>query len=124
MQTVSKLENMICSLGQSISSHPGFMWTGSGFEVLHADWPAYPRVHGVKSALNSLAEFPHDTKFFKIDKIDNCTLFVAGPKPEKDRFNQKYFHVAIWDEDLRICVSEKYIDGINEDLEFSVDILN
>src|SRR5262249_35060443 len=55
-----------------------------GFEILHADWPAYPRGHGIRSTLNALAEYPRNTRFFPIDNIDQCTLFAVGEKPKQD----------------------------------------
>lgn len=88
------------SLASHFLDHPGFMWSGGGFEVLHANWPAYPTGHGIESALSVLADFPSNTEFFAIDNIDQCTLFVAGKMTEGNELDKNLFHVALWDEDL------------------------
>jgi hypothetical protein len=109
------LPDAIASLRQIFASHPGFMWTDSGFEVLHADWPAYPRGHGIATALTALAEYPRGTKFFPIDKIDQCTLFVIGDKPKENPLGSQHLHVAIWDDDLRGCASAQFVEGVRDE---------
>jgi hypothetical protein len=94
------------------------MWTETGFQVLHAKWPAYPKAHGVRTALTVLAEFPRKTRFFPIDNIDRCSLFVVGDKPKGDAFAAEHLHVAVWDDDLRECMSRGYIEGVREDGEY------
>lgn len=106
------LDDAIASLGRSFESHPGFMWTDAGFEVLHADWPAYPRGHGIAVTLGSVAEYPLGTQFFPIDNIDECTLFAVGEKPKQARNNRQLLHLAAWDDDLRACASARYVAGI------------
>ncbi len=85
------------------------MLTESGFEVLHADWPAYPRGHGLGAFLATLAEFPANTQFFPVDSIDQCSLFVVGGKPERDVYSKKYLHIALWDEDIREAARRDYV---------------
>ncbi|HLY20848.1 MAG TPA: hypothetical protein VKT83_00105 [bacterium] len=83
--------------------HPGFMQYEFGLEVLHADWPVYPAGRGWETALGTLGVFPSDWRFFHIDEIDQCTLFVCaryGTKFPKAPFDLDFFHVAVWDEDL------------------------
>ncbi|MBI3611154.1 MAG: hypothetical protein HY204_10705 [Nitrospirae bacterium] len=107
-QAAVSLGDVIDTLGRSFASHPGFMWTGSRFEILHADWPAYPRGHGITITLRVLAEYPRDTEFFSIDSIDQCTLFAVGEKPKQDPYGLQHLHVAVWDDDLRACASAGY----------------
>lgn len=108
-------EETIATLGRSFSTHPGFMWTDTGFEILHADWPAYPRGHGATVTLRVLAEYPRETRFFPIDNIDRCTLFVVGEKPKETPHGPQHLHVAVWDDDLRACTSARYIEGVRDD---------
>src|SRR2546422_3952053 len=88
--SVVSLEETISLLGQSFASHPGFMWTDAGFEILHADWPAYPRGHGIRTTLSALAEYPGNTRFFPIDNIDQCTLFAVNEKPKQDPYGVQH----------------------------------
>jgi len=113
-----ELEKAIDLLASSFTDHPGFMWTNTGFEVLHADWPAYPNGHGYKQVLAALADFPADTNFYPVDNIDRCTLFVAGKMPKKDPYHKDLYHVAIWDEDLRECASREFIEGVGIGREY------
>lgn len=100
--------------------HPGFMHYDQGgilFEVLHADWPVYPKGHGWRLALQSLAVFPTDVHFEKIDDIDRCFLLVAvgsGPSlvPRGDLYDPKWFHVAVWHEDALELDRRGLIEGI------------
>src|SRR5262245_29297320 len=93
-------DDPVLALENVFANHPGFMRCEAGFVVLHADWPAYPLGHGLRPSIASLAEYPAKTRFWPIDRIDQCTLFVAGDVPKKDPYNEGLFHVAIWDEDL------------------------
>ncbi len=117
-QPVISLEDAIDTLGRSFAGHPGFMWTDFAFEILHADWPAYPRGHGITITLSALAEYPRDTEFFPIDNIDQCTLFAVGEKPKQDPLGPQHLHVALWDDDLRACASGAYVEGVRDDNEF------
>ncbi len=117
-QSVVSLEDTIATLGRSFASHPGFMWTEVGFEILHADWPAYPRGHGITITLSALAEYPRETRFFPVDNIDQCTLFVVGEKPKEAPYGPQHLHVAVWDDDLRACASAGYVEGVRDEDEF------
>jgi len=97
---------------KTLIEHPGFQWTHSGFQVLHADWPAYPSGHGVRAALAALSDFPDDIDFFPIDRIDNCTLFVVGTV-KGDEFSKNHFHVALEDNDIRELARSGYISGVS-----------
>ncbi len=116
----SEWDRIIHSLAATLADHPGFMLTAGGFEVLHADWPAYPQGHGVRTALANLGEFPADTTFFAVDRIDQCTLFVVGSVLPKDPYNRTHYHLAIWDEDLRTCLDRGFIEGPSIDSDGSI----
>jgi len=45
-ETGDEWDTTIRSIAVKLSDHPGFMWAAGSFEVLHADWPAYP--HGLQ----------------------------------------------------------------------------
>lgn len=112
------LDDLVQILAEDFSTHPGFMSAPGGFEVLHADWPAYPPGHGVSVALRVLAEFPPGTPLYRIDEIDRCSLFVVGRKPNKDPNNPQFLHVALWDDDLAFCAKRGFIAGVEDDGEF------
>jgi len=99
-------------LAAAFSHHPGFMWTASGFEVLHADWPAYPIAHGVRAALYTLADYPPATRFYSVDNIDACSLFSVNRKLQTKARNPEHLWVAVWDEDLRELSGSGFIDGV------------
>ena len=90
------------------------MWTEVGFEVLHADWPAYPLGRGYKAALAVLSDYPQGTSFYPLDSIDMCTLFLAGDQPDKDPLSRNRLHVAIWDDDLRECSRMGFLEGLTD----------
>lgn len=94
--------DIVAHMARSFSDHPGFLITDHGFEVLHANWPAYPKGHGLDAALLSLSDYPDDTEFYSVDSIDHCTLFLVDKKPERghDIYSAQSLHVAIWDEDV------------------------
>lgn len=112
------LEEMVETLAHNFLSHPGFMWTPAGFDLLHADWPAYPLGHGLRPALQSLGEFPVGTRFYQLDKIDQSTLFIVGRKPVKDAFAPHFLHLAVWDADIRECSRRGFVDGVEDDGTF------
>lgn len=103
----------------SIYEHPGFMIYDDGnFEVMHADWPVYPAGHGWRVALQSLAIFPSKVNFRQIGDIDQCYLFVAagtgpGLEPKGDLRDAKWFHVAVWYDDLFELHKRGMISGIS-----------
>jgi hypothetical protein len=111
---LSEINALINTFATDAIKHPGFMWTPSGFQVLHADWPAYPRGSGLFVTLKTLSEYPKGTEFYNIDNIDQCTLFVVGQLPAKDKFSSNYLHIALWDEDLRDCQNRSFITGVEE----------
>ena len=48
-----------------------------------------------------LGSFPKGTRFKRIDDIDECALLLAlGYKEYEDPYDERAFHVAIWNEDL------------------------
>lgn len=115
------LGELILQLAEHFNSQPGFMWSTSGLEVLHADWPAYPRGHGVRWALETLSQFPTETVFDVEDRIDECTLFVVR---RGTRDARTAIHLAVWDEDLRACAVRRWLAGISEHgpaIEFSTN---
>jgi hypothetical protein len=95
--------------------HPGLMWNIDGsFEILHADWPVYPPGHGWLKALEVLGSYPKDTIFMEIDSIDLCKLFIVSRNEKiEDVYNEKHFHIAIWDEDLLELSQQQMITGVD-----------
>src|SRR5262245_60340752 len=112
------LDNVIQSLAEHFSTHPGFMWTTGGFEVLHADWPAYPPGHGIRITLRVLTAFPPGPPLYRVDDIDQCSLFVVGRRPDKNPFDSRYIHIALWDDDLASCAKQGFVEGVYDDGEF------
>jgi hypothetical protein len=104
-------------LAAAFGHHPGFMWTESAFEVLHADWPAYPLAHGLRAALYTLADYPASTRFFNVDNIDACTLFSVNRKLLASARNPEHLWVAVWDDDLKELSRLQLVDGISGDDE-------
>jgi uncharacterized protein Ymh len=99
-------------MAKTLREHPGFIWTASGFEVLHADWPAYPPGHGARVALTALTGFPEGVDFFRLDWVDSCTLFVVGDVTG-DKYADRHFHIALWDDDIRELATKGYISGVS-----------
>jgi hypothetical protein len=90
----------------------GYQHRGAYVVAIHADWPAYPPP-GPTLALYDLGQFPEDTGFSPIDEIDQCTLFVADlGKTYGDPYDERAFHVAIWNEDLLEMSDEGLISGV------------
>src|SRR5262245_43908333 len=116
-QNASSLEDAIETLGRSFVDHPGFMWTSTGLEVLHAEWPAYPHGHGLTFPSHALAECPQGTLFFPIDSIDQCTLFAVGEKPRQDPYGSQHLHIAAWNKDLRGLAAAGHLDGVRDEGE-------
>jgi hypothetical protein len=103
----------ISGLAGHFIDHPGFMWTRSGFKVLHAKWPAYPIGEGRRAALCILAEYPAGIKFFNADQIDRCTLFSVGSQRHPDKSVPEHLFLAIWDDDLRELSKAGLIEGVS-----------
>ena len=57
---MNQISNIIRGTVSDLSEHPGYLEMGS---IIHADWPAYPRGIGWKSALKSLVSYPIGMKF-------------------------------------------------------------
>jgi hypothetical protein len=97
-----------------LEDHPGYFGlTSRGVIAIHADWPMYPLEHGWEEALLAFGSLPKTTRFFKIDDIDQCFLFVAGAVPPgQDVFGERFSHVAAWHEDIVELIEKSYIDGI------------
>lgn len=105
-----------------LDKFPGFLGYG-GIIAIHADWPIYPRGIGWEFALASLGNFTKNTNFYQIDDIDCCKLFISeNPNGFKDPFNYKYYHIAIWDEDLITLKQKGYITGVLELSDFEYDM--
>lgn len=109
---VESITKIIDGMAAHLIDYPGFMWTGGGFEVLHADWPAYPSGHGLRNALATLADFPSETKFFPIDNIDQCTLFVVGEVPRGQEHDEKRYHIALWNEGIIELANRDFINDV------------
>jgi hypothetical protein len=104
-----------------IDKFPGYL---GGFTAIHADWPNYPSGSGWEIALRTFGYFPKETEFYKIDDIDTVVLFInENPKSLKDCFDYKYYHIAIWHEDLIELKRLGYIEGVNEISEFEFQLL-
>jgi hypothetical protein len=92
----------------------GYQYRGAYVVAIHANWPAYPPP-GPTLALYDLGQFPEGTAFSPIDEIDQCTLFVADlGKPYADPYDERAFHVAIWNEDLLEMADEGLISGVRK----------
>jgi len=105
-----------------ITRFPGYLgFTSRGVLAIHADWPIYPAEHGWEIALLAFGNFPKGTTFKQIDDIDRCLLFFANSPHYTnitDFTNKKYFHIAVWHEDL-IELSEKgYVTGVKRLTEY------
>jgi hypothetical protein len=86
----------------SIEDAGDFPWVVSdGVPWIHADWPAYPMGDTWQSALINFGSFPNGTVFAPIDYIDRSVLFrVLGFAENLDEYDERGFHVAVWDENL------------------------
>ena len=102
MSYEDKLASFVERFVTSFQNHPGYLgFTSQGVIAIHADWPVYPTEHGWEVALETLGNFPEGTLFKKLDDIDHCYLLLVGdPEKEKDPYDEKHFHVAIWRDDL------------------------
>jgi hypothetical protein len=108
----------------SLEDHPGYFgMTSRGVIAIHADWPMYPFEHGWEEALLAFCSLPSDTRFFQIDDIDKCFLFVAGTVSEKqDPYDERLFHVATWREDMFELIKRAYVDGMDLVSEYAAAI--
>lgn len=119
MSDDDKLGLFVKRFVRSFQNHPGYLGlTSQGVIAIHADWPVYPTEHGWEVALEALGNFPEGTVFKKLDDIDHCyLLFVGDPGKEKDPYDEKHFHVAIWREDLVELCRRGFVSGVLTDRE-------
>ena len=96
----------------NLQDHPGFLgWTSRGVLAIHADWPMYPSEHGIEESLWSLGQFPREATFRPIDMIDRCCLFVIDePTSKVDPFDEKRFHVALWEDDIKQLFEHEFVE--------------
>jgi hypothetical protein len=106
------------------SIFPGFLGlTSKGIIGIHADWPMYPEEHGWELALLSLGYHPPKTIFHQLDDIDRCILLIAGDVPEgKDPYDENFFHVAIWHEDILQLSFLGFVTGVLGMTEYEWDL--
>lgn len=105
-----------------MNNFPGYLGYG-GIIAIHADWPNYPSGIGYEIALKALGNFPSDTRFYVVDDIDTCILFIdKDSKQLKDKFDYKHFHLAIWHEDLIKLNQKGLITGIKEVSEYEYEL--
>ena len=110
----SYFDGIIEALGSTLTRLPLFQDQGGAtFEVIHAKWPSYPTGNGLICAISTLAEFPHGTKFFPIDFIDQCTLLVAEQIPKKNEYNSSAYHLCLYDDDIREMIRMGFVFGPN-----------
>ncbi len=90
------------AIGMSIDNAGDIPWVVSdGVPWIHADWPAYPMGDSWQAALINFGSFPYGTAFAPIDYIDRCALFrVPGFADGLDEFDERGFHIAVWDENI------------------------
>lgn len=97
----------------------GFV-SGSVWEAIHADWPAYPGDRSWESALLRLGDFPFGTEFRCIDVIDQVVLFMAAVGiRETDVFSDKHMHVAVRLEELLKLDEKGLVSGVELETEIS-----
>lgn len=101
----------------------GMVYKNGGFEAIHADWPIYPKGHGWDVALLNFANFPRGTIYYEIDDIDRCILFLnIDPAKVKNPFDSKFYHIAIWHEDLIELKEKGFIDGVFQINEYEFQL--
>jgi hypothetical protein len=96
----------------SLFDHPGALFYEAGIEIIHANWPAYPIGHGVQAAMENLSCFSRDTIFYPIDDIDGILLCINEEPRMKEPFHPKYYHIALWHDDLHELNRIRIISGI------------
>lgn len=88
-----------------------------GVPWIHADWPAYPMGDTWQAALINLGSFPEGTTFTLIDYIDRAILLrVQGFGDRLNEFDERGFHIAVWDENIKELWSRGLVHL--EDIEF------
>jgi hypothetical protein len=79
--------------------------------IMHAGWPSYPTGDGLVSAVSTLAEYPQNTKFYCLSRIDNCTLYLVNEPRGKNSYSPEKFHVCLWDDDVVTLIEEQLVVG-------------
>lgn len=106
-----------------LDKFPGLLGYG-GIIAIHANWPNYPLGIGWEVALKTLGNFPKDTNFYEIDDIDRCKLLInLPPKNLSDPFESKYYHSAIWHEDLIELKKRGFVTGIIEKSDYEFELI-
>jgi hypothetical protein len=81
-----------------------------GVAWIHADWPAYPMGDTWQAALINFGSFPERAVFVPIDYVDKCVLLhVQGFGAHSDKFDERGFHIAVWDENIKELSSRSFI---------------
>jgi hypothetical protein len=87
-----------------------------GVAWIHAHWPAYPMGDTWQAALVDIGSFPEGTAFTPIDYIDRCVLLhVRGLGSYSDEFDERGFHIAVWDESMQELINRNYITLVGAD---------
>jgi len=105
-----------------MNKFPGLLGYG-GIIAIHADWPIYPFGIGWEIALRTFGAFPLGTAFYEVDDIDKCKLLInQDPTNLKTPYDYKYFHIALWHEDLIELKELGFVEGIDgkSDYEFKL----
>lgn len=111
-------------MSDSLSQHPGLLGYG-GIIAIHADWPNYPRGLGWEIALRNLGSFPPDSHFFELDDIDQCKLLIpTEPIGKEDYFEPKFYHIALWIQDICNLKEKGYITGITRKSDLSYRLIS
>lgn len=106
-----------------LDKFPGFLGYG-GIVAIHANWPNYPPGIGWQIALKTLGNFPKGTNFYEIDDIDRCKLLInQNPTGLTDPYDIKYYHVAIWHEDLIELKKRGFINGVIEKSDYEFELI-
>jgi hypothetical protein len=106
-----------------LENFPGYLGYG-GIIAIHAAWPNYPSGIGLEIALEALGAYPKGTEFYEIDDIDRCKLLITeNPVNRKDYYDNKYYHTAIWHEDLVKLKKNEFITGVIEKSEFEFKLI-
>jgi hypothetical protein len=61
--------------------------------------------------------FPRAVRFLQLEDIDHCLLLLvtgsgACLEPQGDLFNEKWFHVAVWRNDLTKLADQRFVTGV------------
>lgn len=117
----------------------GVIWyeTDSIYELITADWEAYPIGNTEESALENLSWFDPKTKFYKIDDICEAILFVTtnpswieknnknkkNPKDKNTPFDSEYLHISLWHKNLLELNELGYIEGVKPMTDYEYNLV-